>query len=520
MRCLLLICLFCCSFSAHATDTSSWTTHGTHEIGRLLSEVQPPPRFAEHKPQFSFQPQTVTFHGPKGTYQETLTVIYDHQRAIALRSHRPQLDLFTPDPAQGFTEIPWPARYHNATIWGTRITTIPFLGPSRPTGTIHQHQWEVAADQQSITLHEWQEWDGTGKDIRTAGRIDYRFTLSLDPILGYVIDLDATLDFDGAPQGRQKIIESMEFNNFLDGRMSDVWPERKRYDFTIYTPGKGDMFAGNRFAGWASNTVAGEFSDDGPRQRQVRSHGFMAFVDNNSWSPFLTTQAPTPLSLRTCNVWQDQHNHLPLPKPDKNGRVTMRWQARHAYLPPEVSTAVLAQAVLDDFEQKKAVIIRLGQTESFDDQPLPLTLPIRGATSAYGLRLSTKRARSGNQSLQIKGNPDLPRGRYDARGNFLPLPQIRLEPHTTYKLEAWVWVEGPETIASMTADTYEWTPHTDDRLEAFETNTVHAAPQWQRIALTIHNGASDIFSDLRFRVRGSGSAWFDDVTFQPVPSER
>lgn len=509
MRMLSRFCSTLCSLALASVLAAE------DDLSRLLTDAQAPKRFAEHQPQFRMERVTETFHGPAGPYQESFEVVRDGDRAIALRSNRPQLDLFTHDPALGFTEIPWPARYHNATIWGTRLTTIPFIGPWRPTGTEHRREWTVAGDGQSITLHEWQVWDGRGRDLQVPGRVDYRLTISCDPVLGYVVDLVAELDFAGPLHGRQGPINGLEFTNFLDGRMSSVWPHRQRYDYTIYTPGAGDMFAGQRFAGWASNTLAGDFSDAKERRRRIRPNGLIAFTDQTGWNPCLATIAPVPMSLMTCNVWQDQHNHLDLPAPADDNRVTMTWRARHAYLPPEATALLMQEATLDQFEGRRGVIIRIGTTETFDDQPIAFTEPVRGATNAYGMTLSGEQTRSGGQALLVNGAQN-PEGRYAARGGFLSLPQIRLEPNTTYTVEAWVYLENDTLQASLTADTYEWTPHSDERIERIETNVVHGSGQWHHLQTTITNGPSDVYSDFRFRVVGDGRAWFDDVRFAPV----
>ena len=176
------------------------------ELDKLIGETNPPQRFAAHTPAFSLKTVTQEFQGPSGPYKETFEVIYDNNRAIALRSNRPQLDLFTHDPGQGFEAIPWPARYHNATIWGTRLTTIPGWANGDQRSE-HKRTWAIAEDGGSITLHEWQVWDGSSKDMQVPGRADYYFTFRVDPILGYVIDLDARMEFTGQPKGRRGNID-------------------------------------------------------------------------------------------------------------------------------------------------------------------------------------------------------------------------------------------------------------------------------------------------------------------------
>lgn len=66
----------------------------------------------------------------------------------------------------------------------------------------------------------------------------------------------------------------------------------------------------------------------------------------------------------------------------------MHPRLRMAFLPPSASDTLLSEAVLVSYANSShrpgvAVMIRIGQLETFEDQPLSLTLPVRGLVVAW-----------------------------------------------------------------------------------------------------------------------------------------
>jgi hypothetical protein len=211
--------------------------------------------------------------------------------------------------------------------------------------------------------------------------------------------------------------------------------------------------------------------------------------------------------LRTCNVWQDQHNHVHFPKePDKGGLYRVHPKFRAVFLPPELTKHVHEKMTLEDFGGARAVQIRIGVLEDFEEQPLPLTTTVRGAYG-HGLRVTTEKAHSGEKSLVFQGSGDP-----NTRGHFLFVPQIPLDANTRYLLEAWAFVEGEETEACVTGDLYPDSPHPKGRLLRQQTPSAKSGEGWKHLKLEFDTTPTriDPFIDLRFRVVGPGKGNFDD----------
>jgi hypothetical protein len=488
------------------------------EVDDLVRKLSVPARFAKHTPDFSVEKREFAFQGPKGPYRQTMHVIRDGDRTVALYSARPQIDLITHDPAKAPRKLVMPVRYHNATFLGTRVTTLGWVDRWGVSGD--EHGFAFSGGGKTLTFREWQRWKPGGKLGRT-GESVHTFTLRCDSVLGYAIDIDCRFAADKLPTGRRgEVAKGFELINMLSGRMSDVWPGRWRYDRTVYCPGPGDTFAGHRYFGWWNNCVAADRSDgghrgEGHRRVHCRPGGFVAFLaDADGWGPALVRTGDYTFELRTCNVWQDQHNIVHFPKrPDRDGFHRMNPKFLLVFLPPEVTAHVLKAAKMDDFDGARAVMVRIGVTEDFEDQPLPLTTPIRGAYG-YGLRATSEAARSGTKSLLVKGTKD-PK----TRGGFLFLPQIPLDAGSTYQLEAFCRVVGEGTEACITGDLYEHTPHHPQRLLRQQTNSATSGGDWQRIGLTFRTERFDPYIDLRFRVVGPGRAFFDDFRLVKVGGE-
>jgi len=472
-----------------------------NEIRDLQNFLKPPPRFAAYTPSFHWEEKTITMHGPNGPYEEKMQIIYDHGKAVAVRSGRPRLDLITHDPAQAPQELEFPVRYHNQTYFHATITTVAWFGKWSITGD--QHQVEFSEGGETLTLTESQIWDGT-KGWR--GKSVHRFTLRVDPVLGYVVD--GELSYEGErPLHRNKGVTTFELSNFLVRDVPTPWSGKWRYDHTVLSK---SGLPEKRFAGWANNNPAGDLSDN--QGLPMREGGLVAFLRQGEWSPAFSRSGNLNFHQKTCNVWQDQHNNAQFPpEPDADGEYRFRSRVLLAFLPPEVTDYVWNNTEWDTFNQRKQVVIRLGQQENFETQPLPLTSTRRGMTGGR-VFLSTERSVSGETSLLVKSVKDP-----QSRGTFFSKPQIGLIPHTAYRIDAMVWVEEGSR-ASITADSYEWTPHNPERLERFETNVAEGSGKWEKLTLNIPAHTWDPYVDIRFRVTGGGQAWFDDVHIRPVAS--
>jgi hypothetical protein len=151
---------------------------------------------------------------------------------------------------------------------------------------------------------------------------------------------------------------------------------------------------------------------------------------------------------------------------------------------------------------ERAVMVRLGRDEHFDDQPLPLDTAERGLWT-WGLEVGGEHARSGEKALRIKGveKPDGNTGRFIA-------PFVPLDYEATYELSAWVWVEGGDDarffICSGEAKVEE------GPMRHRSTNRVGAKGDWQQVTWTISKRGN---LDLRFILIGKDAkAWVDDFS--------
>jgi len=470
------------------------------EVDELVKQLEPPARFADHVPNFSVKQQEFTFASPRGPVKRTWSVIMDGDRHVAL--YRPHhLFVISHDPTKAPKKLVMPIRHNMVTQHAVYVTT------SLWWDSCERDKAEFSGGVRTLAITYVQEWTPRGKHKCTAKSVRVH-TLRCDPVFGYVVDIDCRLATDKVPSDRRgKKRESLEFVNFYVSGLSNPWPGRWRYDHTVYCPAAGDKFGKHRYAGWVNNCVAADRSDGG-RRVLARSSGFVAFLaDKEGWSPALTRTGDYTFELRTCNVWQDQHNLVHFPKkPDDDGLYRVNPKFRLVYLPPEITAHVLKKMTLEDFGGARAVMIRIAVKGDFEGQPLPLTTPIRGAYG-HGLRVSTEKAHSGKKSLVFKGGKD-PK----TRGHFLFVPQIPLDADSRYLLEAWAFVEGDDTEACVTGDLYEHSPHSRGRLVRQQTTSARSGEGWKHIKLEFDTSPTKIdpYIDLRFRVVGPGKAYFDD----------
>lgn len=483
------------------------------ELQALAEAAGAKPRFAAHRAQFTVEKQEIAYRTPTGEERKTVWVIKDGKRNVAVYSDRPQIDLITGDPATAPEVIDWPVRYHNATFLNTRITTIAYVDRWGVSGDTAGFDFSKPGAE--ITLTEWQRWTKEGK-FKRDGQTFARHTLRVDPVLGYVIDVEGEMAFAEPPvNAKGKPILSVEVTNFLAAGMSDIWPGSWRLDNTFYS--RSDM-ASLTFRGWKSNLGAADISDNKTNMK-LRDAGLVGFIDKDKPAPVIAHAPGHAVSLATCNVWQDQHNHVTLAeKPDKDGVYRTRYAYRFAYMPPEMANAALERTRIDDFNGARFIMIRFGRVEDFEDQPLPLTVTDRaGYATAFGpkSRISEDAARSGKKALHVKGFENKEKATAGYNG-FIFTPQFNLKANTAYRVTCYVKLVGEDMEAYVTGDLYEYTPHQPERVKAQKSNVVKIGEGWQKIELEFTTPAWDPFIDLRLIAAGKGDAYFDDFEFVPV----
>lgn len=486
---------------------ASWSAAAADEVADLIARVKPPARFADHRPEFSVAQEDRVFLNADGGHREPLWVIRDGQRLVALYSPTlGHLELFTHDPAQGQAKLNVGPRYHLPRLIGTRVSTRIWLAP------LETFEYNFGGSGRALKLVETNRWQPSGRQALGVNvESNYTLTLRLDPVCGYTIDMDCRLLMDKIPNGKDgKPLASAEWCNLLAGHVSDVWPGRARYDKTVFS--QLGLPVG-RYRGWWNNLAASDHSDDDATKMRVREDGFVAFLaDKDGWGPALVCISPHEHSLATGNVWQDQRNILAMPaEADLDGKYRMSTRFRLVFLPPEVTAEVLKNTAVDDFQGARAVMVRIGVLEDFEDQPLPLTTPVRGGYPVG--EVTTDQAHSGKKSLLVKGSSRAQAAK-GMPGSPLA-PQILLDENSTYRITCWIKVDG-DGEASVSADLYDSTPQKPERFVRQRTTLAKWGEEWKQVSLEFKTPAFDPFIDLRFVCLGAGPAYFDDFCLVKV----
>jgi hypothetical protein len=462
-------------------------------------------QFGGFSPSFHIEKRNFNFTGPNGVYTETLYVIMDRDRYVALykSGEKPFLDVFAHNPYEAPDTLIMPVRYHNATLLGTRLTTTNWYDKWAISGDEHSYSFSNGGD--SLTLSETQRWHKTGVYNRD-GYSAHTFTFKCDPKLGYVVDMEFALETDDSTN------TNPEFINLMPRDVVNPWPGKNRYHYTIYTP-----TSKKGYFGYANNLHAGNISDekktDWGKGFEVRSGGFIGMLEQNAYSPVLFRNGDHRFVHRTCDAWLDQHNHILLPPKGPDGYHRINAKFLFCYLPPSASNYVLETSKIDDFEGKRATMIRLGITESYEDQPLPMTSTSIGLTKGFwqpDFEITDKIAYSGQKSMIIEGISK--EEAQKPQTNFIRYPQVILKPDTKYSIKAMVKVEGRNTEAFITGALYEWTPYDTTRIKRFQTDKSDSK-EWADVQMTFTTPAYDPFIDVRFMVIGTGKAYFDDFEF-------
>jgi hypothetical protein len=306
----------------------------------------------------------------------------------------------------------------------------------------------------------------------------------------------------------------------------------------------------------------------------LRNGGFVAWLHcQNSWSPCRTFSGLGPDANMTLDPRSNTlHLRVPIPPEinnDPNGaRRVWKLTERLFALPPEL-TAHLREQAKPAMQAGEGLVLRIGRTEDFEDQPIAFSQPVRGlawseptapAASAQPARgaarpeqttppkLLTDRGASGKKCLLIVGKtqPNVP------WFSVTPdIQRIRLRPDSKYTIEAMMKAEdltaedrgayrqayddqaGKITLAGKTPPDFEpLAPHGEAwvaaELHAFpdggvapvsrHKSTVAKAdnPAWQKVTLELTTPGYDTYLRVSFNCH-SGTAMLDDFSLTHTP---
>ncbi len=503
------------------------------EIDAMEQAIKPPARFASHRPQWRVEWRTFTYKHYQKSQTKQYRVVWDGENVVAvLRSGDIMLTSLTPDAPRKRIDMPT-ERLHLDNLLGPSFPIWQFIQKVDTHGSIYKEMGDRA-----LPSDHWEVTDTHLILVRRQSLPDYdveaRFIFSVDPIYGYRVDGVRDVYFREQPKpGAIK----MGGGTFTPGCYVP-WREAAIYNRTVYTPAdiKG-------YRGWANNLLTMDRCDANKKKFGWRDGGFITYLpERDGWSPCFTRKDGTgDTYMSLCNAHNDFHSRFALgvlPKTEA-GRFHFHAVHRLLALPPEMTANVWDNTQLICTNQT-ALIIKVGQQEDFEQQPVPLTEPARGLVWTSGApRLVEGIARSGEKSILITGR---------SRPN---LPQVSLQPDTRYRLEAWMKVE-PWTAEQLEAAKqqdarrrerlakankplppatdwnnlqprayiegafFEWSPYSGKMLEHLYTNDATPGKDgWQHVVLDFTAPDWGPFIDIIFHARHC-NAYMDDFALRVI----
>jgi hypothetical protein len=531
---------------------------GADEIDDLARKLALPARWHGYKPDFHFTQQTYTFNESAGPTKRTWRLAMDGPRYVALiPDDHIQLLGFTVGTAP--TSFPLPTRYLLDT----------FRGPALPTQSLIPSF--VRYDAGGASNISRSDSFGVGGSTMTLTRASPRslvevikkYVFSVHPQLGYMIEGTTEVTF------RRPDPKTKEFTTDIACSGSfQPWANQWVYDKTVLTPaGTTDVQA------YANNTAAmAHLAASDPLT--LRNGGFVAWLHcQNSWSPCRTFSGLGPDANMTLDPRSNTlHLKIPIPpevRNDPNGaRQVWKLTERLFALPPEL-TAHLREQAKPAMQAGEGLVLRIGRTEDFEDQPIAFSQPVRGlawseptapAASAQPARgaagpeqknppkLLTARGASGKKCLLIEGKTQVNVPWFSVTPD---IQRIRLRPDSKYTIEAMMKAEdlttedrtayrqayddqaGKITLAGRTPPDFEpLAPHG----EAYVTAELHASPDggiapvsrhkstvakadnpaWQKVTLELTTPGYDTYLRVSF-ICHSGTAMLDDFSLTQTP---
>lgn len=472
------------------------------EISRLLRESRSPVRFRDHQPKFDIRPQTFTFKSGDRSFQETYYAVVDGSRIVALcdpGNTRVEVLASTPDEAPVKLDLTAPLLA--ASPGGTRLEPRIRLGGRLLE--IDQRDCHFSKEEAAAVVIFRQEWALPRKGHSTS-----IFRFRLDPVRGYVVEVISQVFL--APDGAKK-------NNGGDiigvlamqpARMDDPWPGACEFDRTAYT-----HRGGTGYGGWWNNFASAPRLHGRDDFLPLREGGFLAYLGSKpAWIPAISypdTVAGAPLH-RIDPGSLEQQCYLIHPAPsagEKNKPLAARLE--FGALPPEAGAYLSQRVDMGKWESQRAVMLRLGRTEDFEDQPLPLSTPARALVSPV-LQLSTREAHSGKNSLIVLGTAAARQA--SARPQFTT-PALPLAANSRYRVSVWAKSGSGITDGALSVALHSSPELQDEGARRFRSSVVKTGQGWRMLSVEFESGPFVAFADLRLQAIGNGSVYFDDFSF-------
>jgi hypothetical protein len=516
------------------------TTAAADEMDDLARKLNVRPRFHGYKPKFHYTQKTFLFEQARGFLKRTWRIVMDGDRYVALiPDDHIQLLAFTPGTAPTNLLLR-EGRYH----WDNH------RGPTLPTGHFIDHKvtYTSLGGSDIARTDHFREGGPTlvlARAFETRQiKVLKRYTFGVHELFGYVVEGRTTAWFKNPPEKREALSEAFCPNSYIP------WPSRWVYDRTVYCPGAG--YSG--YLGWVNNTLAMVRAGRNQKQFTWRDGGFIVFLDGEKgWSPCRTRSDGGPDALMQLDHLRNRVL-VTIPLADELPTNEAKWQTYNAThrlfaVPPEITQHLWDNAKLIDVGSR-GLVLAVGKTEDFEQQPVSLAEPIRGlAWTGKAPPLTQEQARSGKKALFVGGE-------WKANDSVIAVqpdtPQVSLRPHAKYLVEAWFKVENmtpeerigyrekydamvaqlkardeqakvpayaePKRFAEayVTANLYEWTPEQGRWTARQRTSVARAGTtDWQKVTLEFETGPWDPFVQIAF-VCDSGRAFLDDFTLKRI----
>lgn len=477
------------------------------QIDEWIAATRPPARFADYRPAFSVDRTTISFQDDQGQARtQPVWLVHDGTLIIAIwalgANHWDRrLDVVTLHPGDGLTTAALkkklmghscPGGYDSMwTPGGIKLSTGPWVPLA--VSPVDVLQDDAVSDVVSATLVSRSIWrpDGCfpGRDFAT----EYRFTISVDPVLGYVVGIDQHWDGRPVPVENSGSREPgyIKMLTAHPGGLNQAWPDQNLFSWSFATQPSGlsaRAVTAGRLRGWR---LGGGIPNGGC---------FGWFADAEGWGLAVTRQAmgPGPNLAYTCPLFLSPEFVQVLPPTSPDGRIHAHTKERAVRLPPEVIALIRTQMIPEGTPTRQRPMIRPGRVEDFSDQPFPFDPQCRGVE--LGLGLADGIGRQQDRCLVLENKTGKEQGVWS-------FPALRLNPGRSYLLRAWMKIEGSATAAWRCCDTYRKKP------AYLHSQPVPADGQWHLIEIRFPVRPEDFQIELKFGpvIIGEGRLLIDDV---------
>jgi hypothetical protein len=369
---------------------------------------------------------------------------------------------------------------------------------------------------------KWVAGRGSKLDLEISGEFDrgqrvaYHFRVAYDPKWArYRFFLDADvwkLTFEGLEP----------INMMMAGALASR-PERVRWTHSVWEDPDGRL---KRFVHSNALCMATDYASGGAgewRSKNAPYHGaWIAYAANKTFNPaMLIHETSAPVYFATCSQLFDEHiiwQKAGLDQLDE-GFFHFRMRTELVNLDSKLARRLLDRAT-DPPRPKRwryakiALPLRMDEVNSFEkslDPWQPEDCPILvvdAANSGEPICWDTTVGHGGGCSIRIEGTGPT---RWTA---LYPTGAVcDVEPHTRYRLSAWVKTRNVDRFARIELATYEYTY--DSVIDCAASAKLAGSRDWTLLQVELDTG-DEAYVMPRFAIYGSGTAWFDDVKLERI----